>query len=62
MAMFEHETDYLSWTECHHHLLRMIQAYISKEDLGEFSSLLKDKEVILEFLRKKLPEFDAAGG
>jgi hypothetical protein len=59
--MFDGETDYLAWSECHHHLLRMLQPYITKEDLGEFSALMKNKENILEFIREKLPEFDLAG-
>lgn len=58
--MFEGETDYLAWSECHHHLLRMLQPYISKEELGEFSGLDKHKPAILEFIRKKLPDFDSA--
>ncbi|OWA54768.1 tRNA-dihydrouridine(20a/20b) synthase [NAD(P)+]-like [Hypsibius exemplaris] len=58
IAMFEGETDYLAWSECHHHLLRMLQPYIAKEELGEFSALEKRKELILEFIRRKLPDFD----
>lgn len=38
----------------------MIQPYISKEDLGEFSGVVKHRENILEFIRKKLPDFDSA--
>lgn len=59
IAMFEGDTDYLAWTECHHHLLRMLQPYISKEELGEFSGLLKHKDTIVDFIKTKLPDFDA---
>ncbi|XP_055352727.1 tRNA-dihydrouridine(20a/20b) synthase [NAD(P)+]-like [Paramacrobiotus metropolitanus] len=62
IAMFEGETDYLAWTECHHHLLKMVQPYLTKAELGEFSGLVKQNALIMEFMRNKLPEFDKVEG